>query len=456
MVLSVTVSTCQRITAIARFAVPYLLGTGVCCGIFFATLAAQKVKIKAVQATSDQELWHLDLRKTDPPLFADADERPQSLRDTASFDSTDFLTNHTLLYTNILHSPEHGLVRRADAKAPAPYRLTAAFIDAGTGKIAKQMEWALDAADAWIFPASDGGFVLFSTQEIVRYSAEGVRERELRSSDLPMPNSTIDGIVESPSHKKLALRIMIEKKQKCFEIDTVNLNHTEMPCENGYLFSISNDEIAELQLATANDTDEPSVQRSRGTIIARANRAILFRGSDGTQTKLCEAVLLGSYCYAPQFLDDDTIVAYNVSEVAVMDTHGNVKSRRDFDFEEPYLFVPSRPIRVSADGKRFALAFTGRVEAVVPDGRQGYQAANTLLSVLQASSQSPIAVRPAYVEVFDVASNEWFYTLKNRKSEWKEIDGLALSPDGTKMAVDSRGMLQVYALPASPSSSGKN
>jgi hypothetical protein len=142
-------------------------------------------------------------------------------------------------------------------------------------------------------------------------------------------------------------------------------------------------------------------------------------------------------------VDDDTIVAYSQFSLGVLSLNGEVKFKQHFNLGVDWIELGARPVRPSANGERFVVAFNedlSRVMGASPTmlATSGY--VSFYGKVLPASF-------PDHVDVFDLIANQWIYTLKNRKDQFKEIAGLALSPSGDKLAVDSGGVIQVYAIP---------
>jgi hypothetical protein len=54
---------------------------------------------------------------------------------------------------------------------------------------------------------------------------------------------------------------------------------------------------------------------------------------------------------------------------------------------------------------------------------------------------------PLDIEVFDLSAAQWIYTLRINPDQLHQIWGLALSPNGNQLALDSGGAIQVFALP---------
>jgi len=85
----------------------------------------------------------------------------------------------------------------------------------------------------------------------------------------------------------------------------------------------------------------------------------------------------------------------------------------------------------SANGRRFALAIWA------------HKGGSELFDV---SSHSVLR----RIVVFDIPSRQWVYVLNGKRQKIKTIAGLALSADGSLMAILTDGVVKVYRLPETP------
>ncbi|HEV2177250.1 MAG TPA: hypothetical protein VGW33_08625 [Terriglobia bacterium] len=51
------------------------------------------------------------------------------------------------------------------------------------------------------------------------------------------------------------------------------------------------------------------------------------------------------------------------------------------------------------------------------------------------------------IMVYDIPTREWIYTLAAKRQKIGSISGLALSPDGSQMAILTDGVVETYRLP---------
>ncbi len=339
---------------------------------------------------------------------------------------------------------EHGLVRRNDPNRPRPYRFHAIFLDGATGKTVKEMEWPIFNPDAGIFPRSGGGFLFFSMESIVIYSADWVRLKELPLSQFQVADASIAGLAESPSRKALVLRLHGDYSIVCIRISTDTLDFSKSPCQSDAGFTVSDEAMAELASAPLNGNAPPlqqSVQHSE-----QALKGIFIHTPAEAERMLCDVSSEATPCYLPQFINNETIVSYAPFGLSVFTLAGELKFKQDFNQDLTWIEPGGRPVRPAANGERFAVAFDLSLSRLA-EGETDF--------VIPPDRKIP-ATYPDQVEVFDLEQGRWIYTLNNKKNQFKHIWGLALSPAGDKLVIDSGGVIQVYALPPVTISSPPN
>ncbi|MBZ5542822.1 MAG: hypothetical protein LAO07_03975 [Acidobacteriia bacterium] len=131
------------------------------------------------------------------------------------------------------------------------------------------------------------------------------------------------------------------------------------------------------------------------------------------------------------FINDQVLLALRFKLPRLLgfdlnDTRGQLLFKEDFPDNGE---IMADPVRCSAGGQRFALAFI--------KGKGGIAA---------------LDIAPHYslkrIIVFDVASRQWIYKLDGKRQRIKEISGLALAPDGTQLGlIDQDGILKAFRLP---------
>ena len=136
----------------------------------------------------------------------------------------------------------------------------------------------------------------------------------------------------------------------------------------------------------------------------------------------------------PQFVNNDLIALYGFAALSVHFLSGEKKFWEQFDLRDAWIDWGGRPVRPSAASQRIVVALNASVVGPV----------TTTIGASLGSIPATFAER---VEVYDVGTEREVYKLKINKKRIKEIWGLALSPSGEKLAIDSGGVIQTYSLP---------
>jgi hypothetical protein len=141
----------------------------------------------------------------------------------------------------------------------------------------------------------------------------------------------------------------------------------------------------------------------------------------------------------PQFINNDTIAVYTPTNIRIMDRAGKIKFTQKFDVATKWIDEFGRPIRPSANGQRFAVA----------SNALKLPAAKDASFAIHVSTGDIPAEFPLDVQIYDLPAAKWIYTLRINADHLRQIWGLALSPSGEKLAIDSGGAIQLFAVPPS-------
>jgi hypothetical protein len=411
-------------------------------GNFISFVAIKQKKAKPIEVSSDHPLWRVDLHSMGYPAGSSQLQGRESR--LYNFDTVDFVSEGVVAATFITQEPIPGLQRRDDPNRAPPYRLHAVFMNSTSGKVLKMIDWPLDNANAGIFPRFDGSFLFLSTQRIVLYSADWTPVRELPLPQLQLPLSFLDGISESPTGKVLLLRIRRERSGLCLRILTDTLEGSEEPCGIRGEFTISDKAIAAngpipglivnrgevMQVGPVIQFGVPVPEVQRNMPMSGINSGIMIRELGKPMHPLCDC---GTQ--TPQFVNDDMVVVYGMSTLSLFGVTGEIKFKEVFEPRGDWIDLKGRPLRASADGRRFAVAINDPV-VLGP----------TTTSLYFSTGDMP-AEFPNNVKVFDLPTGRWICELKNNKKQFPQIWGLALSPNGEKLTIDSGGVIQAYVLP---------
>ena len=407
-----------------------------------------------LQASGDDALWRVDLHSLG---FPSGDPQLQSRRALEEFNTIDFVGEGVVAATFITQQSVPGAQRRDDLNRVRPYLLHAIFLDAASGKVLNVIEWPADDPNVGIFPRYGGGFLFFSTEHIVLCSAEGKPIKYLPLTQLQAPHAGHIGIAESPSGKTLVVRFQQADSTICIHIDTETLDISEGSCAISRLFSISDSGMA---ARSDKYYDRPESSPVQPEVIGAVQKSqldvfgsIQIQEQGKPARKLCDTSGLAG-CKVPQFLNNEMIAVFDWYALGLIDARDTVpKEQPKLQMKlahHEWIDIVGRPVRTSSNGQRFAVAINRP-----PSGLKGKKAS------IHAFLGDMPAAYPSHVDVFDLPLGQWVYSLNNKTNgpsshPFQQIWGLALSPSGDKLVIDSGGVVQAYALPPSTKISSPN
>ena len=410
------------------------LALSVCVLLAAASSAAQQQKIKQIHASSDRPLWRVDLRSAGYP-----EDNPdlQRRRGFANFDTISFISDNIVAATFVTREDVPNPQRREDPNHISPYCLHAIFLDALTGETLRTFDWPVERPGAGIFSRYDGRFLLLTTDRIVSYSADWKQIDELPLSQLIPSSGSLGGIAESPSGNSLVLQFHLESTALCLKVHTDTLQSSETPCGTLDTFTASDDGI----VAPENLGDGEALREFRPGGASIEYGVAVPESPSEARGKSREPVTIVTVCDPcpgiPQFINNDTIALYTPTNIRIMDRAGKIKLTQKFDVASNWIDEFGRPVRSSANGQRFAVASNALKLPATKDAS----------FAIHVSTGDIPAEFPYDVKVYDLQAAQWIYTLQINADHLRQIWGLALSPSGEKLAIDSRGTIQVFALP---------
>jgi hypothetical protein len=377
----------------------------------------------AVEASGEQAVWRLDLRSVGYTGFAPPHE-PRLFYLHAS--PVCFSENGVLIVNFLTREKVDTLARRDRTADPLPLRLHGIFLDAGTGKIRATKEWSTTPPTAGIIAAGGGRFVVITPALVESYSPELQPLNAFRPT--PEQQSHLETFWPTPSGKFI-LAVFNNCAPHCDALppseahkpthsyqwlDTDSLQ-PQPAWSDWYYWSISDKQLAK---------GGGGYDRSGNLIVEE----VLVRDKDGPWRSFCQvrAGYDGTECTGPEFISNEVLAMWGVHSLSLLPVGGG----------PPVLVARFPPdewigrwgLYSSADGKRLAVAVYSQ------------KGGSALLDI------DPRMVLKR-VMVYDMPSRQWVYRLNAKRQKLKSISGLALSPDGTRMAILADGVVELYQLP---------
>jgi hypothetical protein len=366
----------------------------------------------------EQPAWRLDLRTVGFTGFAPKQEtwglhfQPNPLC---------FSDHKMLIATFITREDVKTLARRDNPAELRPDRLHGIFLDAQTAKLQNTKEWSVPRPRAGIIGVGDGRFAVLTPAVIALYSSSLDMLKELKLS--PEQQSRLWDFHSSPGGKAILVEYHYpEAFYDWLDPDTLQPQNTPFR-ESLPVLSLSDDkEIASFRETTVKSkgfTFEATIRQRNG-----AERTVCREDSwRWWEEKVCGDI---------QFLSNEFLALTQPHGLNVVPNTGGSVLLKVTLAENEWL---GRAIYPAADGKRFAIA--------VWEHKGGSEFFDiSYHSVLKR------------IEVYDIPRRQRVYSLDAKKQKLRAKDefgfafGVALSPDGSLLAVLVDGVVEVYKLPS--------
>lgn len=331
-------------------------------------------------------------------------KKPLSFRNEDELDVS-FVTPHAI--TELQH--------RNQKQLELPFLLN--IISLGASDCKALAKFALPIANprSRVVPTAGGNFVVMTPEQIFLYSPKFERLAELTLHDLS-PTARFWHVGASPSGRSIF--VIYDPDGLAFYhfewIDPHTFRRTPLWTERLGSVAISDDHIA-----ITNDEWLSDKHTFRDRLFIRA--------LDGSSRLLCDSRL---NCGVPAILNSDSLVLLlGHDELKVIRTDGQQLFDEKLPYETQWIGGPFAP---SANGQRFA------VPIYRPKG--GWPSLDI----------SPKMMLDKIV-VYDIGLRGPVYSLDEKKSKItsSSLAGIALSPNGSELAVLADGILKVYGTPTS-------
>lgn len=378
---------------------------------------------KRASARSRSAVWRLDLR---PFGYRGGRPRPESSEYYPGLDPICFSDGGTLIASFVTQEGPQPLARRGSPNQPLPFRLHALFIDSANGGLRSQPQWPIPHPAAGVLCAPDGDFIVATNELLTLYSAGLEKLASLRLSASPAWD--IFQVLQSPGRRSLLLVYastspaphLISAAELGKYLDSIRRLYWWV---DGRSLSLRHEWIAGIEPPTAvSDTEVVTVKGSREP----SGRAIMAGAPGGPSHPIWTGPDASG---SPRFVGDHVLALFWPRGFRLISSAGTPMLNENFGGSELLGTYGHYPAPSAAEGGRFAIAVWG-----VRGGSR----------VLDISGHAFLK----RVMVFDLRSRRWIYTLNAKKEKIKTIHGLAVSPDGTLLAlINQDGILEVFRLP---------
>ncbi|MGA2358271.1 MAG: hypothetical protein ABSF66_04670 [Terriglobales bacterium] len=321
-----------------------------------------------------------------------------------------FLDNKTIVATFVTREEKTALSGRDNSDTNLPLRLRAVFLDADTGKITSTQGWPSESRFAGIIATNDGKFVTQRGVALTLYSPDA---KELRELSLPPIQEDLWGWVAHPSPTGRNILFATPNQTTTLAtpwvwVDTITLQvvRSWKEMQSGWV-GISDDATAMIACSFPLYHCDPSVE-IRGLATEWKTIAPIERRPQSS----------------PRFLNEDTLFLSG-HPWKLLRTDGKAVFTENAPFEGG-MAIPS------AGGQRFVVPFfksTGEVTA------------------LDVGAHGELKT----ISVYDAPFHERSYKLNLIGPKIKDqATQLALSPDGSLLAILHDESVYVFQLPPAP------
>lgn len=330
-----------------------------------------------------------------------------------------FLGNDRLVTTFLTRERVETLACRDATEPVRPLRLHAVFFDAASGHVSATREWPTPSSSAGILAAtSQGNFVVRAGDRIMAYSPTLDPGPELRlrwETQAGGKYREYWSHYTSPSGRSIVLDRHLPSGQKEYRwIESTYLQELHFSTD---LLDMPHF----IWVPSISDTAAASMRESREILLE-----VWVRGVTTPWRRICGPP---SDCATPVFVNNDMLLLVDLHRLTLVATDGRVLFTQGFPYED-WLHTFHWDLAVASDGGRFAVVVT------TPKG------GSTLLDI------GP-RYEPVRLMVFDIPSLSWVYTLDTKRLKIKKISALALSSDGSLLAILRDSIVEVYKVAVS-------
>jgi hypothetical protein len=320
-----------------------------------------------------------------------------------------FSGNTTLISTFMTGEDYPTLKRRDDPRNKLPFRLHGIILHVGASEVQATKEWQVARPLGGIVASGDGNFTVITSEMIALYSSNVELLRNLTFS--PDERAHLWDFYPSPTGKTILVEY--HYPDASFQWIDVNLLQPKPIWSDSLPVRSISDAALTYSRSTLKGSRSPTIHE------------VFIRSKDGSERVVCRVPAEKvDGCGYPQFLSDDSLALWMPHGLEVMPRTGGttlISSKfGENDWVGPILYP-------SAGGKRFAI--TVWVQKGGND-RLDRSSHNVLKNII----------------VFDISSGKAVLRLDLADRKIGDISGLALSPDGSLLALLVDGVVEVYQL----------
>lgn len=320
-----------------------------------------------------------------------------------------FVDNNTVVATFVTREEKAALSSHDSSDTNLPLRLRAIFLDANTGKVKSAQTWPSESRFAGIVATNDGSFITQRGVVLTLYSPD---VKEVRRLSLPPIQQDLWGWVSHPSSTGRNILFATPNLTTTDQTpwiwvhaSTLEVARSWKERQSGWV-GISDDTISMIACSFHLYQCEPTVE-IRGIATEWKTIAAIERRPQSS----------------PRFINEDTIFISG-HPWKLLQTDGNVILTENVPSEGDMAIS-------SAGGQRFVVPFF--------QSRGG-------VAALDIGAHGEIKT----ISIYDAPFHERSYRLEVKGVKIKEQAQLAVSPDGSKLAVLYEESVYLFQLPPAP------
>lgn len=362
-------------------------------------------------ATGPAALWQADVG----PLgysWSPTKTEPSSI---FRFTPVCFSANGTLLVSFVRHLPVPILTRGRVLGADSPLQLVLASFDSANGKLIRTNTVPVPDPRAGVFCTSGGNTIILTSQSITFRDVNFKETGRIPIPPLSHPTWSPLKVATSPTGNSLLMKYLDESALAANPRPIDRWEYEWIDLAQSRVVAIWQGDLLPMTIS------------DQGLIGSR-----LLRGSSASlvtlyppETKGIGKVLFRGQVHGSPFAVSETTIGFErVHGLTLTTTTGEKLFSTDFAGAD-WLSYISPPPTPSSNGKSLAI------------------------TIVQHKGEIPLldtdfTVVPKRILVLDIPAKKWVFALDTKRR--KTISGLALSPDGTRMAILADGVVELYQL----------